>query len=137
MRNPEQLCNICDSPLINFEGMPCGDLVSNRLYAGVGYKVALCGGCFMQCLANLRRDRLVHTMFYEFDEDLGNFGRVSASELSRDNEAALTALMDALVRDIETHPELLVPIAKELVTRIEALVGQCDVDLNAPLPHDH
>lgn len=76
-------------------------------------------------------------MFYEIDEELDNFGRVSASDLSRETEAALAALLDALARDIETHPELLVPIAKELVARIEALVGKCDIDLNAPLPPDH
>lgn len=137
MSPPEQLCSICDTPAINSEDMPCGDLVSSPSYAGDGYKVVLCGGCFMQCLANLRRDRLVHTMFYEVDEDLGNFGRVSASDLSRENEVALAALLDALARDIETHPERLVPVAKELVARIGALTEKCEVDLSAPLPPDH
>ncbi|UUY07704.1 type II toxin-antitoxin system PrlF family antitoxin [Pseudomonas sp. J452] len=90
----------------------------------------------MRCFANLRRDRLVHTMFYEVAENLDNFARVPARELSSENEAALEALLEALARDIEANPERLMPVATELVARIKALVDGCDVDLSAPLPPD-
>lgn len=137
MNNPDQLCSICDSPAKDSEIGPCGALVSSPPYPDDRYRVVLCDGCFMRCLADLRRDRQVHTMFYEGDEDLDSFGRVSANDQSRENEAALAAFLDALARDIETHPELLVPVAKELVDRIKALTEKCDVDLSAPLPPDH
>jgi hypothetical protein len=136
MNNPEQLCSICDSPAVSSEDMQCGALTSSPNYPGEGYKVVLCDGCFMRCLANLRRDRLVHTMFHEVAENLDNFARVPARDLSSENEAALEALLDALARDIEAHPQLLVPIATELLTRIKVLVEECDVDLSAQLPPD-
>lgn len=137
MITPEPLCSICDSPAVNSEHMPCGTLLSSPLYSGQACKVVLCDGCFGSCFANLRRDRLVHTMFYDVDENLDDFGQVSNSDLSCENEAALEALVEALSRDIEANPERLVPIATELVARIKALIDECDVDLNAQLPPDH
>lgn len=136
MNNPETSCSICDSPAVNSEHTPCGALVSSPLYSGQAYKVVLCAGCFGSCFANLRRDRLVHTMFSDIDESLDDWGRVSARYLSHENEAALELLLDTLTRDIEASPELLVPVTKELVARIQALIERCDVDLNAPVPHD-
>lgn len=117
--------------------MPCGSLASSPAYPGDGFKVVLCEGCFAGCLAYLRRDRLAHTMFHDIDENLGDFGRAPATDTSRENEAALEALVDALSRDIEANPERLVPIATELVARIKALIDECDVDLSAPLPPNH
>lgn len=137
MNNPEQLCSICDTPAVNSESMPCGTLVSSPGYLGKGFRVVLCDGCFMGCLANLRRDRLVHTMFYDINENLDDFGRLPTSDLSRENEAALEALVEALSRDIKANPERLVPVATELVGRIKALINDFDVDLSAPLPSDN
>lgn len=138
MNNPDQPCGLCDSPATNSEDMPCGALVSSPLYSsGEAYKVVLCAGCFGRCFANLRRDRFVHTMFSDIDENLDAWGRVSGRSLSDENEAALELLLDALARDIEANPERLLPVAQELVARIRALTDKCDVDLSGPLPLDH
>ncbi len=75
-----QPCSVCDSPVVNTEGMPCGSLISSHLYSKEAYNVLLCCACFSRCLANLRRERLVHTMFYDVQDDLENFGRISTSE---------------------------------------------------------
>jgi hypothetical protein len=39
-------------------------------------------------------------------------------------------------RDISRHPERLQPITADLVDRLHSLVGDLDVDLDAPLPDD-
>jgi len=44
--------------------------------------------------------------------------------------------LDALAQDIEQHPECLRPVTKEMVERVWALVGDIEVDLDAPLPED-
>lgn len=75
-----QPCSVCDSPAVNAEGMPFGALTSSQLYPGEGYNVVLCRGCFGRCLSDLRRERMVHTMFYDVQDELENFGRVSTSQ---------------------------------------------------------
>jgi hypothetical protein len=75
-----QLCGVCDSPVVNTENMPCGSLTSSRHYSKETYNVPLCWACFGRCLAGLRRERLVHTMFNDVQDDLENFGRVSTSQ---------------------------------------------------------
>jgi len=132
-----QLCSVCERPATSSESLPAGALVSSPLYPHERYKVVLCDACFSVCLANLRSERRIHTMFYEFADNANDFGRVPATEPSYENEAALESLLDALARDIEAHPNRLIPIASELVARLTALIGKCDVDLNTPLPPDH
>jgi len=75
MSTPIQLCSVCDAPVVSSKERPCGALVSSPHYSGEGYKVVLCAGCFGRCLSSLRRERLVHTMFDDVQEDLDSFGR--------------------------------------------------------------
>ncbi len=137
MNNPAQLCSICDSPAVDSGNGPCGALVSSPFYPNDRYRVVLCDGCFMRCLADLRRDRLVHTMFYDTQDDLENFGRVPAADSPPEREATLSMFLDALERDIQTRPDRVAPLTAELIARIKALVGTCDVELSAPLPPEH
>lgn len=132
-----QLCSVCERPATSSESLPAGALVSSPLYPHERYKVVLCDACFSTCFAYLRSERRIHIMFHEFEDNAYDFGRVSARDLSQENEAALEALMDALARDIEAHPKRLIPLASELVARLNALIDKCDVDLNTPLPPDH
>jgi len=82
MSTPVQLCSVCDAPVVNTKDMPCGALVSSPLYSGEGNKVVLCSGCFGRCLSGLRRERLVHTMFDDVQEELDNFGQTSPRDES-------------------------------------------------------
>lgn len=82
MSTPIQLYSVCDAPVVNTKDMPCGALVSSPLYSGEGNKVVLCSGCFGRCLSGLRRERLVHTMFDDVQEELDNFGQTSPRDES-------------------------------------------------------
>lgn len=44
--------------------------------------------------------------------------------------------LDALARDIEDHPENLLPIDGDLVSRVRALVAGIEVNLDQPLPSE-
>ena len=132
-----QLCSVCERPAVSSDSLPAGALTSSPLYPHERYKVVLCDACFSTCFAYLRSERRIHIMFHEFEDNEDDFGRVSARDISQENEAALEALMDALARDIEAHPNRLIPIASELVARLNALIARCDVDLTNPLPSDH
>jgi hypothetical protein len=91
----------------------------------------------MRCFADLRRDRLVHTMFYDVPDDLENFGRISAADSPLECTAILSMFLDALECEIQTRPDSVVPITVELVARIRALADKCAVDLTAPFPPGH
>jgi antitoxin PrlF len=41
-----------------------------------------------------------------------------------------------LEQDIKRHPDHLKPITSDLVSRLQDLVGDIDVDLDAPLPDE-
>lgn len=51
-------------------------------------------------------------------------------------DPALGAFLDFLARDIGEHPQRLVLVDAGLVQRLQALVGDVEIDLDAPLPPD-
>ncbi len=56
---------------------------------------------------------------------------------SADNDDPVLAhFLDFLARDMSSHPERLQAIDADLVTRIHALVGKLEVDLEQPLSAD-
>lgn len=48
----------------------------------------------------------------------------------------MLAFLDLLERDIEEHPERLVPVTRELIDRIRALTAGIPVDLDEPIEGD-
>jgi antitoxin PrlF len=58
--------------------------------------------------------------------------RAEASE----DDPVLGQFLDFLARDIASHPERLRPIDDNLLSRIHSLVGDMDIDLDAPLSAD-
>jgi antitoxin PrlF len=46
---------------------------------------------------------------------------------------SVSRTLELLAADMNAHPELIQPVDSRLVDRINALVGQADVDLNSPL----
>ena len=46
---------------------------------------------------------------------------------------SVSRTLGLLAADMDAHPELIQPVDSRLVDRINALVGQADVDLNTPL----
>lgn len=46
---------------------------------------------------------------------------------------SVSRTLELLAADMDAHPELIQPVDSRLVDRINALVGQADVDLNSPL----
>ncbi len=53
-----------------------------------------------------------------------------------DDDPVLGQFLDFLARDIASHPERLQPIDDNLLSRIHSLVGDMDIDLDAPLSAD-
>ncbi|MCY1183800.1 putative regulator PrlF [compost metagenome] len=50
-----------------------------------------------------------------------------------DAHLSVSRTLGLLAADMDAHPELIQPVDSRLVDRINALVGQADVDLNSPL----
>jgi antitoxin PrlF len=50
------------------------------------------------------------------------------------DDPALGAFLHFLARDIQTHPQNVRGLSPDLRARIQSLVGDVDVDLDAPLP---
>jgi antitoxin PrlF len=46
---------------------------------------------------------------------------------------SVSRTLGLLAADMDAHPELIQPVDSRLVDRINALVGQAEVDLNSPL----
>lgn len=66
-------------------------------------------------------------------------GEVVLQRVSPDaaeEDPALAPFLALLEQDISRHPERLRPISSDLVDRLHSLVGDLDVDLDAPLPDD-
>lgn len=53
-----------------------------------------------------------------------------------EDDPVLGQFLDFLARDIASHPERLQPIDDDLLSRIHSLVGDMDIDLDAPLSAD-
>lgn len=53
-----------------------------------------------------------------------------------DDDPALAAFLALIEQDIAGAPERLQPITSDLVQRMQTLVGNLDVDLDAPLPDE-
>ena len=53
-----------------------------------------------------------------------------------EEDPALVPFLALIEQDISRHPERLQPITTDLVGRLHSLVGDLDVDLDAPLPDD-
>ena len=54
-----------------------------------------------------------------------------------DEDPALGPFLTLLEQDIASHPERLQPVTADLAQRLQALVGDVEVDLNAPLPDEN
>lgn len=59
---------------------------------------------------------------------------LTRAEPKEEEDPAIASFLDFLARDIADHPENLRTIPQELINRIDRLVGDIDVDLDAPLP---
>lgn len=55
---------------------------------------------------------------------------------TEEGDPALAAFLDFVEADIKAHPERLRAFDGELLTRLKAVVGDIDVDLDAPLSPD-
>jgi antitoxin PrlF len=53
-----------------------------------------------------------------------------------EEDPVLEKFLDFMARDLASHPERVHRIDRGLIERIQALVGQVDVDLDAPLSSD-
>lgn len=59
------------------------------------------------------------------------------AEASEEDDPVFSQFLGVLARDIMNHPEHLQAVDTSLVARINSLVGDTEVDLNAPLaPND-
>lgn len=55
---------------------------------------------------------------------------------ARANDPVLDEFLDFFARDIATHPEHLQSVSSSFVQRVQSLVGEVKVDLDAPLSAD-
>jgi antitoxin PrlF len=61
---------------------------------------------------------------------------LTRAEISGGEDQVLGQFLDFLSRDIARHPERLQAIDASLAERLQSLVGDCEVDLDAPLSAD-
>ena len=59
--------------------------------------------------------------------------KTSPANESVEAHLSVSRTLGLLAADMDAHPELIQPVDSRLVDRINALVGQADVDLNSPL----
>lgn len=52
------------------------------------------------------------------------------------DDAVLGQFLDFLAQDIANHPEHVQAVDSDLVRRLHSLVGEVEIDLDAPLPAD-
>lgn len=65
---------------------------------------------------------------------IGSDGQVIISRAEpEENDPLLGQFLNFLVRDIEKNPQSLQALGSDLVERVQALVDQVEVDLDAPL----
>lgn len=58
---------------------------------------------------------------------------ISRAEVQHEADPVLGAFLGFLARDIAYHPDRLQAIDADFIQRLRALVGDADIDLNAPL----
>ena len=84
-----------------------------------------------QALGLRKRDRIRYALRANGDVVLR---RVSPDSV--DDDPALAPFLSLLEQDIAETPERLQPITNHLVHRMQTLVGNLEVDLDAPLPDE-
>jgi antitoxin PrlF len=73
-----------------------------------------------------KRDRIAYT--------IGSDGRVTISRAEdTNNDPLLGQFLNFLATDIQHHPQHLQQVSSDLVDRIQQLVANVDLDLDAPL----
>jgi len=77
-----------------------------------------------------KRDRIRYTILSDGSVQIGRCVDAEGAD------PVLRHFLDFLARDMTTHPERLRQLDRDLVARIEALVGDVEVDLDAPLTAD-
>lgn len=82
-----------------------------------------------QVLGLGKRDRIAYTI----QPDGSVMMKRSVPE---DDDPVLGAFLGFLANDIKAHPEHVQMLDARLVARVEALVGDIEIDLDAPLPAD-
>ena len=61
---------------------------------------------------------------------------VIAPKVETPDDPALAGFLAFLERDVADRPHALVPLTQDLLDRTDALIGDLDVDLDAPLTDD-
>jgi antitoxin PrlF len=76
-----------------------------------------------------KRDRICYT--------IGADGQVTIARAEDSNsDPILGQFLNFLARDIQTNPQHLQQVSSDLVSRIQSLVANVDLDLDAPLTDD-
>ncbi len=77
-----------------------------------------------------KRDKVMFTVNSSGSVSLAKF------EPETHRDPVIASFLDFLARDIESHPEKLVPLTPDFLRKMEDLVGDMDVDLDAPLDEE-
>lgn len=77
-----------------------------------------------------KRDKIHYTIHPDGEVVL------TRAEVPQSDDPLLGQFLSFLAHDIGTHPDRLQAIDASLVKRLQILVGQLEVDLNAALPED-
>ncbi len=73
-----------------------------------------------------KRDRIAYT--------IGSDGQVTISRAEdENNDPLLGQFLDFLATDIQHHPQHVQQVSSDLLNRMRSLVGNVDLDLDAPL----
>jgi antitoxin PrlF len=73
-----------------------------------------------------KRDRIAYT--------IGSDGQVTISRVENtNNDPLLEQFLDFLATDIQANPQHVRQVSSDLVARMRSLVGDVDLDLDAPL----
>lgn len=84
-----------------------------------------------QALKLGKRDKL------QYNISAGGEVKLTRADSSNSEDPVLGQFLDFLARDMVSHPQALQPMTVDLFQRIQALVGDAKVDLNARLlPED-